>query len=252
VREALAKVTEGKSDATAAQYVTRIKSLLSYGHKLGYMPFNAGVTIKVRPNQQRGLLAQRIIPEVDVKLLIRAARSKRDRILLAVAYAGGLRISELLGLNWADIIERDGGKVQLSITGKGGKVRQVLLPEAVGAALLDLRGSAGADAPVFTGHKTGERLAARTVNIMLKRTAKRAHLSHLAALASPRPRQPCARPWSHACRSADDLGAFQRGDDVRLPACPTGQLKRAIPRPWNLQGLSACTAQQYWRAPGCA
>jgi integrase/recombinase XerD len=178
VREALAKVTEGKSDATAAQYVTRIKSLLSYGHKLGYMPFNAGVTIKVRPNQQRGLLAQRIIPEVDVKLLIRAARSKRDRILLAVAYAGGLRISELLGLNWADIIERDGGKVQLSITGKGGKVRQVLLPEAVGAALLDLRGSAGADAPVFTGHKTGERLAARTVNIMLKRTAKRAHLSH--------------------------------------------------------------------------
>ena len=50
VREALAKITEGLSDATAQQYVLRVKSLLSYGHKLGYMPFNAGVTIKIRPD----------------------------------------------------------------------------------------------------------------------------------------------------------------------------------------------------------
>ena len=70
VREALAKITEGLSNATARQYVL-VKSLLSYGHKLGYMPFNAGVTIKIRPDQSRGQLAKRIMPEVDVKLLIR-------------------------------------------------------------------------------------------------------------------------------------------------------------------------------------
>ena len=44
VREALAAITEGASDATAQQYVLRVKSLLSYGHKLGYMAFNASVT----------------------------------------------------------------------------------------------------------------------------------------------------------------------------------------------------------------
>ena len=80
---------EGASDATAQQYVLRVKSLLSYGHKLGYMPFNAGVTIKVRPDQSRGQLAKRIMPEVDVKLLIRAARSPRDRVMLETLYAGG-------------------------------------------------------------------------------------------------------------------------------------------------------------------
>ena len=80
VREALAKITDGLSDTTAQQYVLRAKSLLSYGHKLGYMPFNAGVTIKIRPDQSRGQLAKRIMPEVDVKLLIRAARSRRDRV----------------------------------------------------------------------------------------------------------------------------------------------------------------------------
>jgi len=44
--------------------------------------FNAGVTIKIRPDQSRGGLAKRIMPEVDVKLLIRAARSRRDRVML--------------------------------------------------------------------------------------------------------------------------------------------------------------------------
>jgi integrase/recombinase XerD len=177
VREALARITEGKSDATAQQYVLRVKSLLSYGHKLGYMPFNAGVTIKVRPNQSHGRLAKRIIPEVDVKLLIRAARHKRDRVLLAIAYAGGLRISELVGLSWADVIERE-GKMQLSVTGKGGRTRQVLLPEAVSTALIDLRGDAGADDPLFASHKGGKRLSARMINYMLKRTAIRAGLNH--------------------------------------------------------------------------
>ena len=53
MREALAKITEGLSDATAQQYVLRVKSLLSYGHKLGYMAFNAGVTIKVQAGSER-------------------------------------------------------------------------------------------------------------------------------------------------------------------------------------------------------
>jgi integrase/recombinase XerD len=79
-----------------------VKSFLTYGHKLGYLPFNAGVTIKVRSaSANRGAgLAKRIISEVEVSLLIRAARSKRDRVLLEVVYAGGLRVSEIVALTW--------------------------------------------------------------------------------------------------------------------------------------------------------
>jgi hypothetical protein len=75
------------------------KSLLGYAHK----PFNARARIKVRSGGNRGAtLAKRIVSEVEVGLLIRPAPSKRDRVLLEVAYAGGLRVSEIVAVNWAD------------------------------------------------------------------------------------------------------------------------------------------------------
>jgi hypothetical protein len=63
--------------------------LLGYAHKVGYTPFNAGAVITVKHDSaSRGAtLAKRIVTEMDVALLIRAAPSKRDRVLLEVAYA---------------------------------------------------------------------------------------------------------------------------------------------------------------------
>ncbi|CAN1721396.1 integrase/recombinase XerD [Hyphomicrobium sp. 1Nfss2.1] len=176
VREALIKITEGRSDSTARQYVLRVKSFLSYAHKLGYTPFNAGVTIKVRPDQTSARLAERIIPEVDVKLLIRAAsKSPRDRALVETLYAGGLRVSEAVTLRWRDVIARDKG-VQLSVTGKGGRVRQVLLPEIVSRSLIELRGASSPTDAVFTARHGGA-LTERAVHAMIKRAAKRAGVS---------------------------------------------------------------------------
>jgi integrase len=84
--------------------------------------------------------------------------------------------AEVLALSWADVLPRDQGRLQLSITGKGGKVRQVLLPEIVSRSLLSLRGDAGANDPVFVSRKGG-RLSERTVNDMMKRTAKAAGIN---------------------------------------------------------------------------
>jgi integrase/recombinase XerD len=178
VRGAIAKVTHGRSVATARQYVLRIESLLGYAHKVGYAPFNAGAVIKVRSEAaNRGAkFAKRIITETEVALLIRAAPSKRDRVLLEVAYAGGLRVSELVAITWADVLPRD-DRVQLSITGKGGKVRQVLLPEIVSRSLLSLRGDAGANDPVFASRKGGGKLTERAIHQMVKRAAKKAGIN---------------------------------------------------------------------------
>jgi integrase/recombinase XerD len=133
------------------------------------------VTIKVKPDQSRAQLAKRIISEMEVGLLIREANSTRDEVLLKTLYAGGLRVSELVGLSWADVIERD-TQIQLSVTGKGGRVRQVLLPESVSTAILALRNDGGANDPVFAARHGGP-LSERAVNYMIKRAAERAGIT---------------------------------------------------------------------------
>jgi site-specific recombinase XerD len=183
VREALARMTAGLKPASARQYVLRVKSLLSYAQRLGYLPFNAGATIRVKIAAPE--LSKRIITQVDVSLLVRAAGSKRDRLLIELAYAGGLRVSELVGLTWADVLQRSDGRVQLHVRGKGNRVRQVLLPEVVGRSLLSLRGEAGPDDPVFQSRKAAaERLSRhpralseRAVNQLLKRIAAKADIN---------------------------------------------------------------------------
>ena len=154
----------------------RVKSLLGYAHRLDYTPFNAGAVIKVRSDaHNRGATpAKRIISEAGVALLVRGARTKRDRILLEVLYAGGLRVSELAALTWSNVLARDKGQVQLSVMGRGGIVRQVLLPETVSRPLQSLRGDAGDNDPVFASRKGGSRLTERAVLGTVKRAAARA------------------------------------------------------------------------------
>ena len=67
-------------------------------------------------------------------------------------------------------------RVQLSITGKGGKVRQVVLPDVVSRSLLTLRGDASANDPVFASRKGGH-LTERAVNGMVKRAASKASIN---------------------------------------------------------------------------
>ena len=175
VREIIAALGEGKAASTRVQYANRVKSLISYACRLGYVQFNAGAAVRVKGGDVDR--AKRIASETEVALLIRAAPTMRDRLLLEVGYAGGLRVSELVSLRWADVLPRGDGRVQLSVTGKGDKLRPVLLPEIVSRSLLASRGLATDDAPLFPSRKGGEPLNPRAVNRMIKAAAKRANVN---------------------------------------------------------------------------
>jgi integrase len=54
---------------------------------------------------------------LEVRDLIKHAKHRRDRLILQVAYFGGLRVSELVSLTWAQVIRRDSGEAKLSIVG---------------------------------------------------------------------------------------------------------------------------------------
>jgi integrase/recombinase XerD len=102
---------------------------------------------------------------------------------LEVAYFGGLRVSELVSLTWAQVIRRDGGEAQLSIIGKGEKAREVLIPAVIASPLLANRGDAPASAPVFPSvHNPGHALTKRAVNFIVTAVAARAGVNPAASV----------------------------------------------------------------------
>jgi site-specific recombinase XerD len=159
--------------ATVNTYVATVKSFLGFAHRVGYTRFNAAPLIKLKKAPRQA--AQRIMGELDVRMLIRAARPGRDKLMLETAYFGGLRVSELVSLIWAQVIRRDNGEAQLEVVGKGDKVRQVLIPVEISARLFASRGDAPASAPVFGSvRRPGQPLTERAVNYMVKAAAERA------------------------------------------------------------------------------
>jgi integrase/recombinase XerD len=174
--QAFAMHLEQGSLKTASQNraLTAIKSLLSFSHETGYIPFNAGVAVKLRPN--RDTLAQRILEESEVARLIEAAPQGRNRLLLKLLYVSGIRVSELCGLKWVDTIARQEGG-QITVFGKGGKTRTILLKPKAWNQLLSLRGEASAVAPILASRKGGGPLDPSQVRRIVYAAAKKAGLS---------------------------------------------------------------------------
>ena len=239
VRDALTSMSAGLSEASARQYVLRIKSLLGYAHALGYTPFNAGATIKVRSDAgNRGAnLAKRIMSEVEVGLLIRAAPSKRDRVLLEVIYAGGLRVSETVALTWADVLPRD-DRVQLSILARAARCARCSCPRSSAGRSCPCAAMPAPTIPCSPAARAAAPHRARRQRHGQARGSQGRHQrGDLAALAAPRPRLACHRPRRLAARGAGHARPRQHRHHVRLPARPARHLERPAPRSWGVSSM---------------
>ena len=171
--QGFASTLEG-SPATRARTLSAIKSLLSYGQRVGYLSFNVGAAIKL-PRRDRSL-ARRILPEPDVHRMLALEPSQRNRVLLRLLYATGCRVSEICGLIWRDVQPRnDAG--QITVLGKGGKIRTVLLSVATWTELAQLVDGADPDAPVFRSRKKAGHLNQPAVHRIVRKAAVRAGIS---------------------------------------------------------------------------
>lgn len=164
---------QGRAPATVNRKLSAVKSLLSYGVMIGYLPINAGAPLKL-PKLDNSL-AERILSESQVLRLIGAASAGRDRILLRFLYESGCRVSELVGLIWKNLQPRDDAG-QVRILGKGNKTRVVLLTPQLWADLMFLRASDSLDTPVFKSQRSGRKLVRSEVNELVTRVAKKAEI----------------------------------------------------------------------------
>jgi site-specific recombinase XerD len=191
--------------ASRARRIGAAKSLLSFSERIGYLRFNVGAALRAPPI--KNVLAERILDEADVIRLIVLERDPRNHALLRLGYIAGLRISEICGLRCRDLKTRSGGAGQITVFGKGGKTRIVLLPAAMWRELVALRGEAAGDDPVFRSVRGGP-LDPSQVHRIVKAAAKRADLP--------------ATVSAHYLRHAHVSHALDRGAPAHLVQATVG------------------------------
>lgn len=158
------------TDNTRKRIVSSVKSLFTFGHKLGYLQFNVAAALKAP--KPKNTLAERILTESEVLTMIALTTKDRDKMLLRLLYASAGRVSEICGLCWRDA-QPSGDSGQVTLYGKGGETRAVKLSRETWKALQAIRGSAGPDEPVFASQMGGAMVPSRVWQIV-REAAQRA------------------------------------------------------------------------------
>jgi integrase/recombinase XerD len=131
VRETMA---EGLAPASTARLVAAVRGFYRFQRLTGALSQNPADDLAA-PRAFAALPRFLSLDEVDVLIAapdVTTVRGLRDRALIEVLYATGLRVSELVGLRLADLHLEQG---YLQCVGKGGKERLVPLGEAAAAWL---------------------------------------------------------------------------------------------------------------------
>jgi len=162
------------SPASRYRKLAAIKSLLSFGQKIGYLPVNVGAAMRLR--KPKDTLDDRILSEVDVLRMIAFEPNQRNRVLLALFYVSGIRVSELCNLTWRDV-QPNGNAGQIIIRGKKGESRAIPLPSIVWTELASIQKSSELKDPVFRSRKSGKKLNRSQVFRIVRVAAKRAGIS---------------------------------------------------------------------------
>jgi integrase/recombinase XerD len=170
----MVRYTEHLETTYQSKYTQRLKldavrSLLTFGQKVGYLQFNVGTAVEA-PKPENSL-AERIVSEEQVLMVINAPNRQRDRILLRLLYSTGMRVSEVCRLQWRHINSSKGNGV-LTVYGKGDKTRFVAISPAMYGQLMSIKPAVAAPSDyVFTSQRS-IRMDASTVFRVVKRAGK--------------------------------------------------------------------------------
>jgi site-specific recombinase XerD len=169
LRAWLFRVGRGRSASTQARHIAAVRALFAWMVDEGVLTLSYA----------EGLQPPRVrLPLPDVLSVSQAAQlcdseaaanasAVRDQAILEVLYGAGLRVGELVALDWEHLGLFE-GQIRV-VRGKGGKERRVPIGPPAVAALqaLALEGG-GSSGPVFRNQR-GDRLSDRSVRRVLAR-----------------------------------------------------------------------------------
>jgi len=109
-----------REPASRSRCLSSLKSLLAFGHRIGYLPFDVGWVLRLPA--VKNALAERILSEADLHRMLTLEPDGRNQVLLFLLYASGVRRGELAGLVWKNLQAAEQGG-QITVFGKGGQTR---------------------------------------------------------------------------------------------------------------------------------
>jgi integrase/recombinase XerC len=199
----------GLQSGSRARALSALRAFFRWACRIGEAKSNPAERVRSPKREKR--ITQHLRPG-EVEALLEAPAgdeplARRDRALLELLYASGLRVAELVSLDWEDL---DLGARVLSVLGKGGKERMVPFGQPAAAALAAWRARweevadparpDGGTQPVFLNAR-GSRLTDRSVRRILDRW--------VAAAAGARGVHP------HVLRHTFATHLLERGADLR-------------------------------------
>ncbi len=170
LRSYLAKRSEGREKTTLCRKLSTIRGFLRYGRGEGWLTRDLGLLV---PSPKTKKKIPRFLRIEETSELIDAPDSttilgRRDRALFELIYGSGLRVSEAVGLDRADV---DANSGWVRVLGKGEKERIIPVTGSALAALAEMISDAparGKDSPLFVNFR-GTRLTTRSVARVLAR-----------------------------------------------------------------------------------
>jgi integrase len=158
---------DGLSLATQRLHISCLRGLLRAAEA------DPRVVLAARAPRGESDPAGRALSAAEQDALVAACRTLRDRALVLVTLASGVRVSELVALDVADLADN----ALLVRSGKGRKQRVVALPDDAVAALTTYVGGREHGPLLCTGEI--ERLSPRGVQSLLETLSRRANIDHV-------------------------------------------------------------------------
>jgi integrase/recombinase XerC len=187
----------GLEPASIARKLAALRSWLRFLVRRGELSRNPAAEVR-GPRLPRKLATFLPIDESQA-LLDGGPAAERDRAVLELLYASGLRVSELAGLDLDDV---DLGQRTVRVLGKGTKERVVPFGVRAAAALDSYLGQRGHGAGALFLGRRGRRLGVRSIFDIVRRQARATGITR--------------RVTPHTLRHSFATHLLDRGADLRM------------------------------------
>ncbi len=188
-----------RAKSSTARTLATLRTFFAFLERRGIVSLNPVANLR-GPRKERRL--PEVLDEKEVERLLDAAENRRDRALLETLYAGGLRVSEAIGLDVADVAQAS-GLVRVR-EGKGAKERLAPVGRPALRAIdawLDERRRLGLEGVALFVNASGGRLDVRTARRIVVAAAMAAGLGR--------------RVTPHTLRHSFATHLLDRGCDLR-------------------------------------